>query len=80
MGLFIRTIGIASAPTKIGMADIVYNIKRALFLRRVAKRSAGVAATVARRRAQDRGAKAGRFRGRQRRRRDRDGNHQLSFG
>ena len=28
MGLFIRTIGIARATTKIGMANLVYNIKR----------------------------------------------------
>jgi IS5 family transposase len=32
MGLFIRTIGIARATTKIGMANLVYNIKRMLFL------------------------------------------------
>jgi transposase, IS5 family len=36
MGLFIRTIGIARATTKIGMANLVYNIKRLIFLRRVA--------------------------------------------
>ncbi len=34
MDLFIRTIGIARATTKIGMADIVYKIKRLLVLRR----------------------------------------------
>lgn len=34
MDLFIRTIGIARATTKIGMANLVYNIKRTLFLRR----------------------------------------------
>ena len=34
MGLFIRTIGIARATTKIGMVNLVYNIKRLLFLRR----------------------------------------------
>jgi IS5 family transposase len=34
MDLFIRTIGIARATTKIGMANIVYNIKRTLFLRK----------------------------------------------
>jgi hypothetical protein len=28
MGLFIRTIGIARATTTIGMANLVYNIKR----------------------------------------------------
>ena len=27
MGLFIRTIGIARATTKIGMANLVYNIE-----------------------------------------------------
>ena len=36
MGLFIRTIGIARARTKIGLANLVYNIKRLLFLRRIA--------------------------------------------
>jgi len=36
MGLFIRTIGIARATTKIGMANIVYNIKRLIFLQRAA--------------------------------------------
>ena len=36
MGLFIRTIGIARATTKIGMANLVYNIKRFIFLRKVA--------------------------------------------
>jgi transposase, IS5 family len=35
MGLFIRTIGIARAKTKIGLANLVYNIKRLLFLRRI---------------------------------------------
>ena len=34
MDLFIRTIGIARATTKIGMANLVYNIKRLLCLRR----------------------------------------------
>jgi hypothetical protein len=34
--LFIRTIGIARATTKIGMANIVYNIKRLIFLQRTA--------------------------------------------
>ncbi len=34
MDLFIRTIGLARATTKIGMANIVYNIKRLLVLRR----------------------------------------------
>jgi IS5 family transposase len=32
MALFIRTIGIARATTKIGLANIVYNMKRALWL------------------------------------------------
>ncbi|HSM30419.1 MAG TPA: IS5 family transposase [Woeseiaceae bacterium] len=36
MGLFIRTIGMARAMTKIGMANIVYNIKRLIFLQRTA--------------------------------------------
>jgi transposase, IS5 family len=36
MDLFIRTIGIARATTKIGLANLVYNIKRLLFLLRVA--------------------------------------------
>ncbi len=36
MDLFIRTIGIARAKVKIGMANLVYNIKRLLFLRRIA--------------------------------------------
>ena len=33
MGLVVRTIGIARATTKIGMANLVYNLKRVLFLR-----------------------------------------------
>jgi IS5 family transposase len=36
MGLFIRTIGIARATVKIGLTNLVYNIKRQLFLRRTA--------------------------------------------
>ena len=36
MELFIRTIGIARATTKIGMANLVYNIKRFIFLRKIA--------------------------------------------
>ena len=36
MDLFIRTIGIARATTKIGMANLIYNIKRLLFLQRTA--------------------------------------------
>ena len=36
MGLFIRTIGFARATTKIGMANLAYNIKRLIFLRKIA--------------------------------------------
>jgi IS5 family transposase len=36
MDLFIRTIGIARATMKIGLANLVYNIKRLLFLWRIA--------------------------------------------
>jgi IS5 family transposase len=36
MELFVRTIGIARAKTKIGMTNLVYNIKRLLFWRRAA--------------------------------------------
>ncbi len=36
MGLFIRTIGIARAKVKIGMANLVYNFKRLIFLQRTA--------------------------------------------
>lgn len=36
MDLFIRTIGIARATVKIGMANIVYNMKRLVFLDRLA--------------------------------------------
>jgi transposase, IS5 family len=36
MDLFIRTVGIARATTKIGMANLIYNVKRLLFLRRLA--------------------------------------------
>lgn len=32
MRLFIRTIGIARAKVKIGMANLVYNFRRLLFL------------------------------------------------
>lgn len=32
MGLFVRTVGIARATTKIGMANLVYNLKRLAFL------------------------------------------------
>ena len=34
--IFIRTIGIARAKTKIGMVNLVYNIKRLIFLNRCA--------------------------------------------
>ncbi len=36
MGLFIRTIGIARAKVKIGMANLVYNFKRLVFWGRIA--------------------------------------------
>lgn len=36
MRLFIRTIGIAKAKVKIGMANLVYNFKRLIFLQRTA--------------------------------------------
>ncbi len=36
MGLFVRTIGLPRATTKIGLANIVYNLKRLIFLRRAA--------------------------------------------
>jgi hypothetical protein len=36
MGLFIRTIGITRATMKIGMANLVYNMRRLVFLRRLA--------------------------------------------
>jgi IS5 family transposase len=36
MDLFIRTIGIARAATKIGLANLVYNIKRLIFWQRTA--------------------------------------------
>lgn len=32
MGLFVRTVGIARAKTKIGMANLVYNIRRLAWL------------------------------------------------
>jgi len=35
MALFVRTIGIARARTKIGMANLVYNMKRLVFLNRL---------------------------------------------
>ena len=36
MGLFIRTIGIARATLKIGMANVVYNIKRLICIEKAA--------------------------------------------
>jgi hypothetical protein len=36
MDLFIRTIGIARATMKIGMANLVYNMRRLVFLDRLA--------------------------------------------
>jgi transposase, IS5 family len=35
MDLFVRTIGIARATMKIGMVNIVYNMKRLVFLDRL---------------------------------------------
>ena len=36
MGLFIRTIGIARATTKIGLVNILYNMKRLIYVHRIA--------------------------------------------
>ena len=36
MGLFVRNIGIARARTKIGMANLVYNMRRLGWLTRIA--------------------------------------------
>jgi transposase, IS5 family len=36
MRLFIHTIGIARAKVKIGMANLVYNFKRLIFLQKTA--------------------------------------------
>ena len=33
MGLFVRTIGIARARVKIGLANLVYNMRRFVWLR-----------------------------------------------
>jgi len=33
MGLFIRTIGITRARTKIGLANLIYNMQRMVWLR-----------------------------------------------
>jgi IS5 family transposase len=41
MGLFIRTVGIARARTKIGLANLVYNVKRLIVLERWAVLAAG---------------------------------------
>lgn len=35
MGLFIRTIGLARATTKIGLANLAYNMKRLIWLQRM---------------------------------------------
>lgn len=35
MGLFVRTVGIKRAEMKIGLANLVYNIRRFLYLKRV---------------------------------------------
>jgi transposase, IS5 family len=37
MNLFIRTIGLPRAATKIGLANLVYNVKRLIFLQRSAQ-------------------------------------------
>ena len=34
MGLFVRTIGIARATTKIGLANLVHNMRRLIWLER----------------------------------------------
>ena len=34
MSLFVRTIGIARAATKIGLANLVYNMRRLIWLER----------------------------------------------
>ena len=34
-GLFIRTVGITRATMRIGLANIVYNMRRFLFLQRI---------------------------------------------
>ncbi|MBS1081796.1 IS5/IS1182 family transposase, partial [Gluconobacter kondonii] len=34
-GLFVRTVGIARATMRIGLANIVYNMRRFLFLERI---------------------------------------------
>ena len=36
MGLFVRTIGIARARVKIGLANLAYNMKRLIWLERAA--------------------------------------------
>jgi transposase, IS5 family len=36
MDLFIRTVGIARARLKIGMANLVYNFRRLVYLDRIA--------------------------------------------
>jgi len=35
MDLFIRTIGLARAHTKIGLANLAYNMKRLIWLQRM---------------------------------------------
>lgn len=35
MGLFVRTVGIQRAEMKIGLANLVYNIRRFLYLERI---------------------------------------------
>jgi hypothetical protein len=37
MDLFVRTVGLPRAATKIGLANLVYNVKRLIFLQRSAR-------------------------------------------
>ena len=41
MDLFIRTIGLPRATIKIGLANLVYNLKRLTFLKRRTSEAAG---------------------------------------
>ena len=41
MGLFIRTVGLARARVKIGLANLVYNVKRLLVLEQKATLATG---------------------------------------
>ena len=46
MGLVVRTIGIARATVKIGLANIVYNMKRAVWLTDACQRCGRLSAEV----------------------------------